>query len=104
MTEKRFKFRRFDVDIANMNEIALYEIDNNPSNDLDDSNLFYVYSTTDANVQQIVDKLNELSEKLYEEQCQTSPIVLTTHISDEDWKKIERLFKIYCDNGCDVDD
>lgn len=58
MTEKRFEFRRFYVDIANINEIALYEIDNNPSDDLDDSNLFYVYSTTDADVQAIVDKLN----------------------------------------------
>lgn len=104
MTKKRFEFKRFYVDVANINKIALYEIDNNPSDDLDDSNLFYIYSTTDANVQQIVDKLNELSEKLYEEQCRTSPIVLTTHISDEDWKKFERLFKIYCDNGCDVDD
>ena len=38
MTKKRFKFKRFDVDIANINEIVLYEIDNNPSDDLDDSN------------------------------------------------------------------
>jgi len=64
MTEKRFEFRRFYVDIANINEIALYEIDNNPSDDLDDSNLFYVYSTTDANVQQIVDKLNSQEEEI----------------------------------------
>lgn len=104
MINKRFKFRRFDVDIANINEIALYEIDNNPSDDLDDSNLFYVYSTTDANVQDIVDKLNELSEKLYEEQCRTSPIVLTTHISNEDWKKFKKLFEIYCDYGDDINE
>ena len=66
MTEKRFKFRRFDVDVANINEIALYEIDNNPSDDLDESNLFYVYSTTDVNVQDIVDKLNNQKEQIKE--------------------------------------
>ena len=64
MTEKRFRFRRFDVDIANINEIALYEIDNYPDDDLDESNLFYVYSTTDANVQDIVDKLNSQEEEI----------------------------------------
>ncbi len=64
MTEKRFKFRRFNVDIANINEIVLYEIDNNPSDDLDESNLFYVYSTIDANVQHIVDKLNSQEETI----------------------------------------
>lgn len=64
MTEKRFKFRRFDVDVENINEIALYEIDNNPSDDLDESNLFYVYSTTDANVQNIVDKLNKQDDEI----------------------------------------
>lgn len=69
MSKKRFKFRRFDVDIANINEIALYEIDNNPADDLDDSNLFYVYSTTDANVQQIVDKLNSQEEEMQQYKC-----------------------------------
>lgn len=66
MTEKQFKFKRFDVDIANINEIALYEIDNNPTDDLDESNLFYVYSTTDTNVQQIIDKLNSQEEQIKE--------------------------------------
>lgn len=47
----------------------------------------------------IVDELNMLSEKLYEEQCRTQPIVLTTHISDEDWERFNELFRIYCDNG-----
>ena len=56
MIKKRFQFKRFDVDVENINEIALYEIDNNPSDDLDESNLFYVYSTTDVNIQNIVDK------------------------------------------------
>lgn len=66
MIKKRFKFRRFDVDVANIDEIALYEIDNYPSDELDESNLFYVYSTTDANVQQIVDKLNTQEERIRE--------------------------------------
>ena len=47
----------------------------------------------------VVDELNELSQKLYDEQCRTQPIVLTTHISDEDWKEFRRLFEVYCDNG-----
>lgn len=47
----------------------------------------------------VVDELNMLSEKLYDEQCRTQPIVLTTHISDEDWKRFKELFRIYCDNG-----
>ena len=64
MTKKRFKFRRFDVDVENINKISLYEIDNNPNNDLDKSNLFYVYSLTDANVQAIVDKLNSQEEQI----------------------------------------
>lgn len=51
----------------------------------------------------IVDELNMLSEKLYEEQCRTEPIVLTTHISDEDWERFKELYRVYCDNG-DCDD
>jgi hypothetical protein len=51
----------------------------------------------------IVDELNMLSEKLYEEQCRTQPIVLTTNISDEDWGRFKELFRVYCDNG-GVDD
>lgn len=47
----------------------------------------------------IVDELNMLSEKLYEEQCRTIPMVLTTHISDEDWERFKELFRVYCDNG-----
>lgn len=47
----------------------------------------------------IVDELNMLAEKLYEEECRTTPIVLTTHISDEDWERFRELFRIYCDNG-----
>lgn len=35
---------------------------------------------------------------LYEDlKNQQQPMVLTTHISEEDFKKIEELFKIYCD-------
>lgn len=66
MIKERFEFRRFDVDVTNIDEISLYEIDNNPSDELDESNLFYVYSTTDANVQQIVDKLNNQEERIKE--------------------------------------
>lgn len=62
------------------------------------------YSQSKASMSYIVDKLNELSEKLYEEQCRARPVTLTTHISDEDWKKFKRLFEIYCDNGADIDD
>ena len=46
----------------------------------------------------IVDELNDLSEKLYNEQIRTTPIVLNTHISDEDFERLEKLFKKYY--GC----
>ena len=39
----------------------------------------------------IVGELNELSEMLYAEQLRTIPLVLDTHISDEDFGKIERM-------------
>ena len=39
----------------------------------------------------IIDELNELSTKLYNEQCRT-------HISDKDFEKIENLFEKYCVN------
>lgn len=64
MTEKRFIYDKFDiVGDFEENELKLYEIDNNPSNDLDESNLFYVYSTSDENIKSIVNKLNELTEE-----------------------------------------
>ena len=39
----------------------------------------------------IVGELNELSEMLYAEQLRTIPLVLDTHISDDDFGKIERM-------------
>ena len=41
----------------------------------------------------IVDELNYLATKLHEEELRTIPIVLDTHISDEDFKKIESMLK-----------
>lgn len=43
----------------------------------------------------IVDELNDLSEKWYNEQIRTTPITLTTHISDEDFERLEKLFREY---------
>ena len=43
----------------------------------------------------IVDELNDLSEKWYNEQIRTTPITLNTHISDEDFERLEKLFKKY---------
>lgn len=43
----------------------------------------------------IVNELNDLSEKWYNEQIRTNPITLTTHISDEDFERLEKLFKKY---------
>ena len=39
----------------------------------------------------IVDELNDLATKLYEEQLRTRPLVLDTHISDDDFKRIEEM-------------
>ena len=61
MTEKQFIYNMFDVagDFEE-NKLKLYEIDNNPSDDLDESNLFYMYSSSESNIKSIVDKLNSL--------------------------------------------
>ena len=43
-----------------------------------------------------LEKENEqLKQQLQEEQCRTTPITLTTHISDDDFKKIELMLKKY---------
>lgn len=39
----------------------------------------------------IIDELNDLSTELYNEQIRTTPIVLDTHISDDDFKRIEEM-------------
>ena len=60
MTEnKRFIYNKFDIS-GNFEGLKLYEIDNNPSNDLDESNLFYVYSDSEVHIKNIVNKLNVL--------------------------------------------
>ncbi|MBQ2832379.1 hypothetical protein [Methanobrevibacter sp.] len=65
MTENRFIFNSFVIEhMLGDKELKLYEIDNNPSDDLDESNLFYVYSTSDENIKSIVNKLNELTEEI----------------------------------------
>ena len=102
MTEKRFRFRRFDVDIADINEIALYEIDNNPSDDLDDSNLFYVYSTTDANVQDIVDKLNSQEERIQELESENRMLKTTISRNEAYINRIKTIGK-WSNTGGDVE-
>ena len=51
---------------------------------------FHVWERKE-DAQKICDMLNELSEMLYAEQLRTIPLVLDTHISDEDFGKIERM-------------
>ena len=48
--------------------------------------------------EEIVLELNILSERLYEEQIRTTPIVLNTRISDEEWIRFKELFEKYGDN------
>ena len=43
----------------------------------------------------IIDELNDLSTQLYNEQIRTTPITLTTHISDEDFHRIEDMLNKY---------
>ncbi|MBQ9024776.1 MAG: hypothetical protein IJ104_00705 [Methanobrevibacter sp.] len=45
--------------------------------------------------ERIVDELNDLSNKLYEEQLRTRPLMLNTHISEDDFEKIEKMFIKY---------
>lgn len=65
MIEKRFNFREFEITANKLfiNNLKLYEIDNNPSDDLDFSNLFVVYSESKENIEFLVHKLNELSDE-----------------------------------------
>lgn len=66
MTKKEYEFRSFEISKTEnfLNKVKLYEISNiNYSDDLDESNLFYVYSDSEENIIQIVDKLNELHEE-----------------------------------------
>ena len=65
MTEKRFGFKRFEISKTDrfLDKVKLYEIDKNHSDDLDESDLFYVYSDSEENIIQLVDKLNELAEE-----------------------------------------
>ena len=61
MFKKRFVYNIFDItEDFEEDNLKLYEIDNNPSDDLDESNLFYMYSSSESNIKSIVDKLNSL--------------------------------------------
>ena len=55
MTKKIFQYTAFDI-VMNFkrNELKLYEIDNNQKDDFDESDLFHVYSTSEANVKEII--------------------------------------------------
>lgn len=50
----------------------------------------------------IVGELNELSEMLYAEQLRTTPLVLDTHISDDDFGKIERIIMKQFDSHSEI--
>ena len=92
MTEKRFMFNSFFIDyMLGDKELKLYEIDNNPSDDLDESNLFYVYSTSEENVKQIVNKLNELVDE--NEQLRHDATVLI--LSNQEYRKENDELKQY---------
>ena len=87
MTEKQFKKREY--------ELVLY-----PCQDGDclmiheksrDSKLGALSLDHRSIGKAIIDELNELSTKLYIEQLRTRPLVLDTHISDDDFKKLEKM-------------
>jgi len=98
MTEKRFGFESFEISKTDkfLDEVKLYEIDKNHSDDLDESNLFYVYSTSEENIIQLVDKLNELAEENKQLQNTIARLQLINDIlRDKDYtnykKKIQEL-------------
>lgn len=47
---------------------------------------------------ELLKEKRELKQKLINEQLRTIPITLTTHISDEDFKKFEELLKKHYDD------
>ena len=110
MSEKEFKFKNFEISGTDsfLNEVKLYEIDNNPSDELDESNLFYVYSDSEDNIIQIVEKLNKLSEEkqklnkqvtywksvaLRDKKLCGQPLVLCQGYSSKDNKRFHLAFE-----------
>lgn len=63
MTEKQFIFREFEISPTNdfINNLKLYEIDNDNASSFDYSNYFVVYCDSEENVKSIINKLNELT-------------------------------------------
>lgn len=95
MIEKRFIYNKFDIS-GNFEGLKLYEIDNNPSNDLDESNLFYVYSDSEVHIKNIVDKLNTLIDESnqLEQKIKSINEILKEDIGYvESLKKIEEVLK-----------
>ena len=78
MTEKKFDFKSFEISKTErfLNEVKLYEIDINHSDELDESNLFYVYSDSEANIIQIVEKLNELNNENTELNSENTNLII----------------------------
>lgn len=111
MSEKEFKFKSFEISGTDsfLNEVKLYEISNiHHSDDLDESNLFYVYSDSEDNIIQIVEKLNKLSEEkqklnkqvtywksvaLRDKKLCGQPLVLCQGYSSKDNKRFHLAFE-----------
>lgn len=110
MSEKEFKFKSFEISGTDsfLNEVKLYEIDDNHSDELDESNLFYVYSDSEDNIIQIVGKLNKLSEEkqklnkqvtywksvaLRDKKLCGQPLVLCQGYSSKDNKRFHLAFE-----------
>jgi hypothetical protein len=56
---------------------------------------FQSYGEVVKLMNELADENEQLKKQLREEQCRTTPISLTTHISDDDFKKIELMLKKY---------
>lgn len=78
---KRFGFESFEISKTDrfLDEVKLYEIDKNHSDDLDESDLFYVYSDSEVNIIQLVDKLNELNDENKELQQKNKELIKYVH-------------------------
>ena len=100
MTEKkqRFKYRKgfyFEFDDIK-DDLDFYEIDLEPnSNEFDDSNLFYLFATSESNIIHLTERLN----KLHEENQQLRKELLEfkeweKHIGDVQREELDRVFKM----------
>lgn len=87
MTEEIFKKRKYELVLYNCEDGDCLIIHEKTR----DSRLGSLSLDHKSVGEAIIDELNDLSTKLYHEEMRTIPFVFNTHISDDDFKRIEDM-------------